>query len=140
VPLLIGGPGIAPAVSDALVHLTDLFPTVLDLAGLDAADLGIPLDGRSLVPLLDGTSEGRRCVIVDRFLPNGDGKRSVDAVTVIGGGYQLVRNDKGPDELYLHEPLAPVEGEDLLDRRPLSNAEQDVLRDLRTRLRRDDAR
>lgn len=53
VPLLIRWPGVARPghVSQALVSLTDLAPTILDAAGLTApADM----TGRSLRPLLDG--------------------------------------------------------------------------------------
>ncbi len=43
--------GFAPRISDALVSHLDLFPTICGLAGLPAPEW---LQGRSLVPLLDG--------------------------------------------------------------------------------------
>jgi arylsulfatase A-like enzyme len=49
VPLLIAGPGIGPGRSDALVYLTDLFPTALDFIGTPVPS---GLDGRSFRPCL----------------------------------------------------------------------------------------
>jgi uncharacterized sulfatase len=49
VPMIIRAPGIAPGVSDRVVELLDIYPTVLDLAGLPPAP---EVEGRSLVPLL----------------------------------------------------------------------------------------
>ena len=50
-PVIFSGPGIKPGVSDALVYLLDIFPTVVDLAG-GAQPPG--LDGQSLKPLIAG--------------------------------------------------------------------------------------
>jgi uncharacterized sulfatase len=49
VPLIIRAPGIAPGVTERVVELLDIYPTVLDLAGLPAA---AHAEGRSLAPLL----------------------------------------------------------------------------------------
>ncbi len=49
VPLLIAGPGIRPGVSDSIVSVVDLLPT---LAELIRAPVPAGLDGRSLVPVL----------------------------------------------------------------------------------------
>jgi uncharacterized sulfatase len=49
VPLIIRAPEIAPGVSDRVVELLDIYPTVLDLAGLPPAPHA---EGRSLAPLL----------------------------------------------------------------------------------------
>jgi len=43
-------PGATPIVS------TDVFPTLLEVAGLDPI-VDVPLDGESLVPLLTGTAD-----------------------------------------------------------------------------------
>jgi choline-sulfatase len=55
VPLLASWPGHFPEGADvaAPVSLVDLYPTFLDIAGTRLPDV-LPLDGRSLLPLLDG--------------------------------------------------------------------------------------
>ncbi|SVB55777.1 uncharacterized protein METZ01_LOCUS208631 [marine metagenome] len=58
VPLIIAGPGIAPAVRDVPVSHADLLPTVLDLialdppAGLDGRSLRMELPADTPVPLI----------------------------------------------------------------------------------------
>jgi arylsulfatase A-like enzyme len=54
VPLMIRAPGLKPSRIDEPTSLIDITPTVLELLGLEA----LPLDGRSLVPLLRGESSG----------------------------------------------------------------------------------
>eukprot|EP00808_Paulinella_micropora_P017414 g74708.t1 len=57
VPLLIRGPGVAAGrVVTAAVSLVDLFPTFLEMAGLQTSDL--PLDGLSLLPWLQSQETG----------------------------------------------------------------------------------
>ena len=54
VPLIISGPGISPETfNDARAYVTDLTPTLSELAGVEPGDV----DGRSLVPLLSGEAE-----------------------------------------------------------------------------------
>jgi len=55
VPLLVSIPGVSrerPVIDDQ-VRLLDLMPTLLDIAGLDVSG---PVDGRSLTPLMKGSS------------------------------------------------------------------------------------
>jgi uncharacterized sulfatase len=49
VPLIVAAPGIAPAVTDALVELVDLYPTLSDLCELP---MPAELEGVSFAPLL----------------------------------------------------------------------------------------
>ena len=49
VPLIISAPGVKPGVSDSLVELVDLYPTVLDLLRVDIPE---QCDGLSLSPIL----------------------------------------------------------------------------------------
>jgi len=54
VPLIISGPGIPKGeVSDALVYLFDLYPTLAELCGIPVPD---GIDGISLQPLVNGQS------------------------------------------------------------------------------------
>jgi choline-sulfatase len=76
VPLLVAGPGIEGGrVSDALVELNDVNPTVCELAGLPPQE---GIDARSFAPLLRGERAAHRsetistirqfqCVRTDRF-------------------------------------------------------------------------
>ena len=61
VPLLIWAPGVVPASEvDALVSTVDIKPTVLDFLGLPAVS---GLDGRTLRPLTEGSTEPHRDVV-----------------------------------------------------------------------------
>ncbi|MFN8105126.1 MAG: sulfatase [Acidimicrobiia bacterium] len=51
VPFVMAGPGVVHATDDHPVLLTDIAPTVLELAGMTVPD---HVDGRSIVPLLHG--------------------------------------------------------------------------------------
>lgn len=56
-PLILAGPGIPHAASDALVYLLDIYPTVLDLVG---AQKPTGIDGQSFRPVLTGSSRTAR--------------------------------------------------------------------------------
>ena len=65
VPLMIHAPQyaqVARARTDAMVELVDLFPTLVELAGLPSVDTPhrneIPLEGRSIVPVIAAVSTG----------------------------------------------------------------------------------
>ena len=58
VPLMISGPNIPKAkVTEALVYLFDLFPTLCDLCQLPAPQ---GIDGKDLAPVVKGTTKGVR--------------------------------------------------------------------------------
>jgi arylsulfatase A-like enzyme len=58
VPLIISGPGIPKnQVKDALVYLYDLFPTLTELLEISQA---VGIDGKSLMPIINGTSTAVR--------------------------------------------------------------------------------
>jgi arylsulfatase K len=55
VPLVVAGPGIQQGlVVDAPVSLIDIYPTILDMAGIQKARAPNALDGQSIMPLLTG--------------------------------------------------------------------------------------
>uniref|UniRef100_A0A7S2RNE6 Sulfatase N-terminal domain-containing protein n=1 Tax=Mucochytrium quahogii TaxID=96639 RepID=A0A7S2RNE6_9STRA len=56
VPLMIYDSRVGSGTSHAPVELLDLFPTLVDLAGLDASNIQ-PLDGVSLKPLMNGSKQ-----------------------------------------------------------------------------------
>ncbi|MGE6697181.1 arylsulfatase [Hyphomonas sp. NPDC076900] len=55
VPLIMSGPGISPGRVDAFAVVTDVAPTLLEMADAGPAPEGsVSIDGRSLLPLLSG--------------------------------------------------------------------------------------
>lgn len=67
VPLLVQGPGVSPGVLDTPVSSVDVFPTVLELLGLEAQ----PCSGVSLAALLQGGSlpETQRPIFFETCYP-----------------------------------------------------------------------
>ncbi|MEO0586595.1 MAG: sulfatase-like hydrolase/transferase [Planctomycetota bacterium] len=60
VPMIVTGPGVqAGHVTHALTDFSDLYPTLMELAGLDPAAVE-GLDGKSFLPVLTGESDGQR--------------------------------------------------------------------------------
>lgn len=66
VPFFVSGPGIAPAVSDELVSIVDVFATVAELRGVASA----AEDSVSFLPILRGEPGRRETVYAERFHPN----------------------------------------------------------------------
>ena len=68
VPLIVAGPGLQQGViSDQLVSLIDLFPTLMDIAGLDHPE---GLDGHSLLPLCRGDATNRPDYVFSEYHSN----------------------------------------------------------------------
>ena len=68
VPLIVAGPGLQQGViSDELVSLIDLFPTFMDIAGLDHPE---GLDGVSLLPLCRGETSGHPGYVFSEYHSN----------------------------------------------------------------------
>jgi arylsulfatase A-like enzyme len=67
VPLVITGPGIAKGQSTALTYLMDLFPTFADLAG---AKIPTNVEGKSLLPILQGHATKVRDVVYTAYQNN----------------------------------------------------------------------
>ena len=104
IPMLIAGPGIANRGdrSDALVHTSDIFSTVLDLAGAEMTPGGVPasippeivIDGRSVVPTLSGEPiPGRRYILAEGGAVSGN--PAFDEQPRYGGREtSAIRNDR----------------------------------------------
>lgn len=69
IPLIIDAPDAPPAVApNALVSLVDLFPTLLDLAGIEAdSGLRAQLIGKSLAPILQTPDATHKDYLYSRF-------------------------------------------------------------------------
>ena len=58
VPMIMAGPGIERGIrEDAVAQVTDIAPTLLEMAGASGQTAGVPITGRSLVPLLSGAAD-----------------------------------------------------------------------------------
>ena len=94
VPLIIAAPGItSPGTrTDAAVSLLDLYPTLVDLAGLPSPPQKI--EGHSLLPLLKKPDSDWNHVAVTtwRFMNH----------AVQEGNYRYIRYKEGEEELYDH--------------------------------------
>ena len=60
VPLIIAGPGVGQGAAANACSLVDILPTMLEIAGSAGAEqpvIGMPIDGRSLMPLARGEAD-----------------------------------------------------------------------------------
>ncbi len=90
VPLLISYPGSKSKVeNDSLVELVDLYPTILDFAGISYDH--DRLDGKSLLPLITGKGTRHKEWVVSEL-------RHTRMVS--DGRYKLIQNCNDRDELY----------------------------------------
>lgn len=116
VPFLVRWPGVAQpgAVSDALVSVTDVFPTIAAAAGVPTG-VWPTIDGVDLAPALRDPDHGvaHELVFTEVFAPNGVGvRRLTDQSAVRDGRYKLIRFPAAGDRLYDMEGVA-VEGDAL---------------------------
>jgi arylsulfatase B len=120
VPFVVAGPAVAQpgTVTDALVSVVDLYPTLAELASVDPAQLPASLDGQSFLPVLaDPSLPGRDTLFADFFVPNGPGPYTFGATSVRDAHYKYVRTESGGEvveELFRVEPQSLDEGESLL--------------------------
>ncbi|HYF34798.1 MAG TPA: sulfatase, partial [Prosthecobacter sp.] len=104
VPLMIMWPGVVPsgAESAALTHAVDLYPTILDLAGLKAKD-GQIIDGISIAPVLREPKAALPRETIFNYFPMGRPSRP-GGVWVRQGDWKLIRwFETGPDQPSIHE-------------------------------------
>lgn len=94
VPLIVVGPGLAPRTVERVVSSVDVFPTLLELAGVDPP----PTDGASLLPLMSDGARGRyeRDVAVSETARRKTGV----ARAVRDQSWKLITSDSGADELF----------------------------------------
>ena len=104
VPLLVAGAGVASPnrIATALVNTTDLFPTILQLADIDPADVipaGTKTDGVSLLPYLGNRTHPspRTWAYSEQFAAryNTRWERAIRDER-----YKLIRRESGSREFY----------------------------------------
>jgi len=92
VPFIIAGPGIKPALSKRAVGLIDLFPTLVELCGIEPLDAW---EGRSLVPLLEDPDKPWDHPVITSWAGSN--------YAVQTERYRYIRYTDGSEELYDHE-------------------------------------
>ncbi len=115
VPMIIAGPAVVNPnrTNTTLVHVVDLFATILELAGTSVTSTvpaNVTIDSKSIVPALSGQTDTNRHVYVDLF---GDTPGSQDGRSLRDARYKLIRFNDGHDEFYDLQ-TDPYEGTNLL--------------------------
>jgi choline-sulfatase len=96
VPLVVAGADrFAPGRVGASVSLSDLLPTLIDLAGGDAAALGRSIDGKSLAPHLAGRVGHDEAI--GEYLAEG---AIAPIVMIRRGALKFIHSPADPDQLY----------------------------------------
>ncbi len=121
VPLILRFPGRQAGGRVAeLVRIIDVFPTVLEELGIDPEQ---PVQGRSLLPLLEGRGDAPRPAYAEQLneWDENAGKahrspRDLLIYSVVDGGWKLIHRPRAPgqDELY-HLARDPGETANLYD-------------------------
>lgn len=142
VPLIIRGPSVGNrGIVEGLVNTTDLFSTVIELAGYQPDALlppGHVHDSVSLMPYLQDVSTPslRTHAYTEMWKPNGPGVKNLDIRVLRDDRYKIIRRGVGVEnhtyELYDLE-VDPFETNDLM-LGTLSRDEQQRLNDLKTAL------
>ncbi len=128
VPLIVKWPGKAPAVIDEPAMSVDLFPTLLEVAGVDSP---AKVDGKSLVPALTGEPGFERGPIYWHY-PHYNAHTPVETCTPYGaireGPFKLLEfYEDGHLELYDLR-------EDISETRDLAESMSDKARELQAKL------
>lgn len=120
IPILIAAPGVSSGQSDAPVETVDIFPTVCELAGLPVPNGPQPIDGKSLVSVLQDPEHRVRdhvyhCYPRGRRL--GRAIRTSRYRLVAWAPFQATQDDRIDYELYDYE-TDPLESKNLAAERP----------------------
>lgn len=120
VPCIVSGPAIEGPLNrtnDALIHVVDIFNSILEIAGVDpatAVPAGTQIDSSSFAPYLADPDlpNFHTYSFAERFSQNG---MAADGKAIRNESYKLIRFDDGHEELF---DIAndPTESRDLLAR------------------------
>ncbi|MEL6254892.1 MAG: arylsulfatase [Bacteroidota bacterium] len=95
VPLIISGQNVPQRKEEAFVMVTDILPTLLEMAGVDMATLEseVPITGKNLIPLIKGE--------VDKVYANNEaiGIESAGSAALFKGNWKIVKNAKPHGDL-----------------------------------------
>jgi len=88
-----------PFESNVPVVTSDIYPTIVDLLNIDVSDQTQPIDGISILPLLDGKMD-KRPKGIGFWHPEGDDILSETRVAWTDNKYKLYKRGKDKFELY----------------------------------------
>jgi arylsulfatase A-like enzyme len=118
VPLLISGPAVANPgrTNDMRVHMVDLYPTILEMAGISVSAT-VPasktIDGQSLLPVLGGATDSARRVYIELF--NTNSPSADDGRGLRNAQFKLLRFTVGAREEFYDLVADPNEQTNLLN-------------------------
>jgi len=120
VPMMMSGPGIpAGKRIKAPVSLVDLFPTFAEISG---AKVETVLDGRSVLPLIDGREDGRDRAVIAEYM----GEGPIEPIRMVRfGNYKYITVNNYPPQLFDLEK-DPEESVNVAGRREYAAAEKDL--------------
>lgn len=130
IPLLIAGPGIAPARTMHLVETVDIFPTLVELAGFQRPVVSQPFDGISLARLSADANTSLRDHAYHCFPRGGRMGRAIRT-----NRYRMVEWKNMNDPSDVEYELYDYDG-GLLERRNIAAEQPEVLAKLQAILRR----
>ncbi len=120
VPCIFNAPGLEKGSSKSLGYTLDLFPTLCDLAGIDAPE---NIDGKSLVPVLRGEKE----MVRDRlFFAMYNNQRSLHK-----GDWKLIQYAEINKTLLFNKAKDPYETENLADNPEFASTVTAMMEELR---------
>lgn len=116
VPSVIEWPArIKPGqVTDFQACTTDYFPTILEMAGIPIPDK-VPLDGISLLPMLEGRAVERDKPIATGYLRH---YRDTEIYAFIEGRFKIVQPEAGNEMMLFDLKQDPTESTDLSQKLP----------------------
>ena len=144
VPLIVWSPKrFKPRRVREPVGLVDLLPTIADIGAGGACRLARGVDGRSLLPLLDGADEDPGATAIGEYLAEGAAapmymlrRGPWKFIHSPGDPDQLFNLDEDPDELVNHaeEPLGVIFRREIESRFDIPRIHRDVLQSQESRL------
>jgi len=99
VPMIISAPGrFSPRRVNQHVSLVDLLPTLADISSNGKTmEYANPIDGKSLVPLLNGENEDEKAMVCGEILCEG----AISPIIMLRQGrYKYIYCDADPEQLY----------------------------------------
>jgi arylsulfatase A-like enzyme len=141
-----------PADVERLVTVTDIFPTLLDIAELDLPEDNLPLDGRSFKPYIEGDTKSlseRKTIIAhwfpvwekDQFSPiQLEEKANFDfekqRLTMVNENYKLIQNPsktKGAPERYNQYVLIDTKA-NLVEKENIAKENPDIVNAMKSEM------